>query len=93
MEHTLGPWEVRPMTSTYQIPIHADGVWIGSVDAGRTGFAKEAEANARLIAAAPDLLNLLRRIERHLDGGGTIQPENGVHVAIIAAIEKAKEKE
>ena len=53
-KHTPGPWEVHKMTSTYQIPIWAESKWIGNIDAGID--ADIAEANARLIAAAPELL-------------------------------------
>lgn len=42
-------------------------------------------------AASPDLLDLIMRIKRHLDGGGSIQPENGIHIAIRANIKKATE--
>ena len=51
-KHTQGPWEVHKMTSTYQIPIWAESKWIGNIDAGID--ADIAEANARLIAAAPE---------------------------------------
>ncbi len=60
--YTKGPWATKPMTSTYQIPIHRKRTpghlpfWIASVDAGKIGGTEEATANARLIAAAPDLL-------------------------------------
>ena len=36
-----------------------------------------------------NLLSLVKRIKKHLDGGGSIQPENGVHIAVRAAIKKA----
>ena len=66
-EHTPGPWEINKMTATYKIPIYGPhDTWICSMDAGID--AHTAQANARLIAAAPDLLeackNLLRQFER-----------------------------
>lgn len=70
MSHTPGPWKVYRTTDGIAI------IGIGDADGGgvtdpnfglwRTG--KEREANARLIASAPDLLNIARRWAA-LDGG------------------------
>ena len=71
-KHTPGPWRVAPRSD---YPEHADI----NVDAGTRGYValcgkagdEEAEANARLIAAAPELLDALREtlraLESHLD--------------------------
>ena len=72
--HTPGPW-------TSGRPIPADDTVSRIVRAGADhiavvmdleGAAQEAADNARLIAAAPDLLDALRRVMRHIpaDAGG-----------------------
>lgn len=70
--HTRGPWEAceqdRVLTGPHAEE-HAcwfitgedgtdDGVCVASLDSGYTGA--QTEANARLIAAAPDLLEIVR---------------------------------
>lgn len=71
--HTPGPWYVStknprrviesgPRRATLAI-VSAKGVTFGGEQA-------EAEANARLIAAAPKLLEALKLAYRHLNGGG-----------------------
>ena len=73
-KHTPGPWEVKRSRSGYPYRIYApnaDDHRNGAVgrDVTRWGAfslpsSKEAEANARLIAAAPDLLEALREIAK-----------------------------
>jgi hypothetical protein len=57
-KHTPGPWYCRPVNhpdpevyACYEIQVDSDGVFID-----------EAAANARLIAAAPEMLSLLKRL-------------------------------
>lgn len=64
-EHTPGPW-------TYSTDdhnrgrIYANGLWIGTTwKADENGAAIPAIENARLIAAAPDLLEALARLCKH----------------------------
>jgi hypothetical protein len=52
-QHTPGPWHVEPSPDRVHFDIRADGVHVPH------GSGK-GEANARLIAAAPDLLRLAR---------------------------------
>lgn len=63
--HTPGPWAFRPSESDsnlFQV-LDAQGVVIGFVFRGdRAATRAVCEANARLIAAAPDLLQELRNI-------------------------------
>lgn len=63
VQHTPGPWATRPTASLgpqYAVYPEADGQSISIVyDHGNT------EANARLIAAAPELLNVVEHIEPH----------------------------
>jgi hypothetical protein len=70
-QHTPGPWEVvAPPQSSRRVMMPDDTVEIRAArESGRRGmiaclyaqnFADEDEANARLIAAAPDMLAALR---------------------------------
>lgn len=76
-QHTKGPWALGNPGDVDQ-PILAEGMDIGNVYAAECGPI-EAEANARLIAAAPDAYALMLRLESELqrlrDGkrdGGTM---------------------
>lgn len=57
-KHTPAPWEIREDT---QYPLH--GIWANNSKfptyIARTCFAPNSEANAKLIAAAPELLEAL----------------------------------
>jgi hypothetical protein len=57
IHHTPGPWRVDA-----QYICRADGVAIADVWQSMEVSGEEAETNARLIAAAPDLLAALERI-------------------------------
>lgn len=62
--HTPGPWEVRSYDKDHQRGLH--GIFrVGSqlpiVEAVWGRNIHESDANARLIAAAPELLDLLQR--------------------------------
>lgn len=52
--HTPGPWHISPYSSIVGIAVYGDGIVIAGVRADKP----TAEANARLIAAAPELLAL-----------------------------------
>ena len=62
MTHTPGPWNIGP---TYKSSINAGEKHIAMVNYWKSGdkssdvFGEEHDANARLIAAAPDLLEAL----------------------------------
>jgi len=84
--HTPGPWNWTEYNDTRAIH-SADGtkialpeVWIGNA-------AEESEANARLIAAAPDMLETLEEI-RDFWVGGDVPAE--LEAKMIAVIEKAR---
>lgn len=94
--HTPGPWTAEPDTNgqnrrRYILSPRAD--IIGTVTT-INGFEKECAANARLIAAAPDLLAALDDLLLWAD-----IPDDGSRVAVIlrnngrAAIAKATGKE
>lgn len=58
-KHTPGPWHVIAHDQVRD----ADGQFIASCELPKVNFRKgEAEANALLIAAAPDLLETLREL-------------------------------
>lgn len=67
-KHTPGPWECRPSNEygwTYEITNKE-----GNDDT-------QAEANARLIAAAPDLLEALQSVHQWMDDQADAQSKGG----------------
>ena len=73
--HTPGPWTARAYSSVLGLPVSAqpDAEANAVIICGVRGEQKTAEANAHLIAAAPDLLAALKEAERYLEylGGET----------------------
>lgn len=57
-KYTPGPWELTTKIGTDRLTVIKQAGW--SVIIGETDGCLQAEANARLIAAAPDLLKELR---------------------------------
>ena len=88
MSHTPGPWKVV-----------GTEIWAGSrrITTGRGAYDEKdrvvRDANARLIAAAPDLLAVLRPIERQMDEDtmfpGPVYLSASEANAIVEAIAKA----
>ena len=68
MKHTPGPWVVDPaVRQGFTVYAPKEGFIVGTQDEeGRYG-AIESEANARLIAAAPELLEALKSVIAWLD--------------------------
>lgn len=60
MKHTPEPWTARRTEVGWRIYIPFDGAYKGFVNV--EGTSKVAEANARLIAAAPKLLEALKSV-------------------------------
>jgi hypothetical protein len=58
MNHTPGPWHVEHGETTETLIVDSQSVFVAEA-------AEDMEADARLIAAAPDLLAALERIEAH----------------------------
>ena len=99
-KHTPGPWYTdaigriwrRNPSDLYEYGGGVAGdkpvatVWKGWVNEGEVGF--PLEANARLIAAAPELLESLERCFDIMNNGGTWSLED--QAAARAAIAKAK---
>ena len=86
MRHTPGPWAVNPTGDIGPWYVGTQDEGIADCDLGFCG-AEEFEANARLIAAAPDLLEACERLMRdYPDKSNSTAIE-----AIRAAIAKATE--
>ena len=94
MKHTKGPWEIiekkvyRPWKSEIEIR-GQDNIFIADIGIGYV----EAKANARLIAAAPDLLEACEFAYQNLSPKGNIRKDYDGHLAIATltrAIQKAK---
>ena len=82
--HTPGPWEFEIITSSYVTAF--DGTHIADVHHGRTATAKaEGSANARLIAAAPDLLEALKEVFSDHDAVNRLSWVNRAAAAIAKA--------
>ena len=88
-KHTPGPW----MESSFEVWSPLNGKRFGKVVANlRRAEAPddEARANARLIAAAPDLLEVATMVLETIDGGGPVVTFQEAHIAQLrAAIAKA----
>jgi hypothetical protein len=89
--HTPGPWQVglsADNTPAVCVPVHkgfGSGFVIAHINrlGTRSGASGCADANARLITAAPDMLNALRKI---VNFGGN---DSIIRETAIAAIRKA----
>lgn len=82
--HTHSPWIVDGVGVK-----DSDGYSVCSTGNNRAVIGDERAANLRLIAAAPDLLDALRRVLRHIpDDAGGASLSDDVHRA-RAAIAKA----
>ena len=89
-KHTPGPWVVKSARSGFYVESQFD-VIVDSLDvSGRYG-AIDDEANARLIAAAPELLEAAINVAQWWDSDNKISPKaSGVIDRLRAAIAKAK---
>ena len=61
MKHTPGPWEISRGVHAYPFSIESESKTIGFIKL-QTGLQEVTEANARLIASAPDLLEACKEI-------------------------------
>jgi hypothetical protein len=83
---TPGPWEKRDLR------IQSKGNYVADCDAGYMFSSEERQANARLIAAAPDLLSALERCLPFVDSIRALSGGDGNLTALTAraAIAAAK---
>lgn len=95
-KHTPGPWEVRKLNSgcvAGTIPVctpdYGKALMSGTNVANVNGKAGEQEANARLIAAAPDLLTALIEVVRVNEAEATCPEWATAMLQAHAAIAKA----
>ncbi len=85
-KHTKGPWTASGFDEEYtdQINIKGDGFYVAAaIWMGNPG---EQEANARLIAAAPELLEALEAVLQQVDDDSSYEE---MRADIRAAIAKA----
>lgn len=68
-KHTPGPWSVSKDGDDYNITYNTDGNWLATVYDDDDPVAGRPESDASLIAAAPELLEALRRAERFITNG------------------------
>jgi len=86
--HTEGPWCPRFYEAADAWHIHTrDGGWVATVDID--GTPDGAAADARLIAAAPDLLEALQDIVDYRGGAENALVDEYVLSRVEAAIAKA----
>jgi hypothetical protein len=75
-KHTPGPWKAssnpgRPPTNWFvEKPMQGEDRFYLHIVAEIPNHSTQAEADARLIAAVPDLLNMLQRMVDETAGGG-----------------------
>ena len=89
MSHTPGPW----VKDGWSILDQENRTVICNVlPWDSSGCRDEDISNARLIAAAPDMMEALERIIAVVRNGGTIYKGQEEYLAAIDAIRKAREK-
>ena len=92
-KHTPGPWETEDRNNDLRVIWSSRKTQVARTDTSIHHSRQEQEANARLIAAAPDLIEALKAVQkRYADiSGFTIDGENKKTLDIVdAAIEKAE---
>lgn len=90
-KHTPGPWRIRPSSGGRPAIIYGNDGWpVGDVTVSHGRVSQEQQdANASLIAAAPDLLENLQRMVRFLEVEDAWLANFGEVEAARAAIAKA----
>lgn len=90
-KHTPGPWELYLVSAKQK-----DGTFIQDVGDSMGPAMRlvhtnneEAQANARLIARAPELLETLKRVQYQLEMGNQISKGDAFHEKVKETISKA----
>jgi hypothetical protein len=70
-QHTPGPWRTKRKNNPYNIRVGVDGLAVAYVPRPKWGYDapdtdEVSQANARLIAAAPELLECLQDLIEHI---------------------------
>jgi hypothetical protein len=89
--HTPGPWKVSDITTSDDLLIIGKDIQVARIPDANVAMngCPESRANARLIAAAPDLLEALKVLQvRIFMLDGSENPEYKLATAAIAAAEK-----
>lgn len=81
MKHTPGPWRVIPKIDTGYM-LFGGISYLGSIEARLPSL--ENEANAHLIAAAPELLEALIKAKEILEQAEEIDFDDMAHIAITS---------
>jgi hypothetical protein len=93
MAHTPGPWHVVPEAQSPWIVGDAEGDSIADCEPpGPWMSEEEADANARLIAAAPDLLAALEACVDAMTDGGKCEIKKWLDAFDLARLAIAKAK-
>jgi len=87
-KHTPGPWEVRPGEPWVIAKAYGDMKSVVHLNLP-VRQSEEQQANSRLIAAAPELLNALIRIMPFVDCIAVITPEDFIEYPSALAAAKA----
>lgn len=87
-KHTPGPWKVKPFENE-QGDFNIDSEYGYHIAETIGGLGNEEEANANLIAAAPDLLESLQAMVAMMDSGDEHGAGSPWHIKATAAITKA----
>lgn len=92
LKHTKGPWKYLSATKESLPTIYVPNPIVGATMICTVSMRVEQEANARLIAAAPDLLKTLIKLNDCLTEGISlaIQPGSRMALEIRDIIAKAK---
>lgn len=93
MKHTQGKWEAYKIPDTKRTIIQIKGDYYKGIvpiaEVGEYNSKELQEANARLIAAAPELLEALNSIVDFWDGNGTPEDRKNSIIKASKAIRKA----
>ena len=83
-KHTNGQWTAEKINKNYMIL--SDRMYIGSISSSDVE-SEQAEANAQLIASAPELLEALLAVQKDLEQFSLLpSTENLINNAILKAI-------
>ena len=92
--HTPGPW-TTPNAYPYAIQVTSANGWICSLQVNKKNATEEQKANARLISAAPELLEALENAAKIINGmhmktlpacfAPSLEMVNGINYAIKKA--------
>lgn len=95
-DHTPGPWYIRdlhPGRATFNIGTDPNDPYSGEIAVVfRCGGRFKTEADARLIAAAPELLEVLRKVRDQIDDPHMGSVDHRSDVALVSAIRIAVAK-